>query len=63
MAFSMLNLTEKQVEQLADVLADVALLVTASTVVPSILLEFNAIPFTLGIIISLFLWLYSIKIS
>lgn len=63
MVFSMLKLTDKQVEQLADILTDLALLVTASTIVPSILLEFNATQFILGLIASIFLWLYSIKIS
>ena len=53
----------KQFEQLADILSDIALLTTASTIVPSILLKFEPISFTFGIIISVILWLYSIKIS
>jgi hypothetical protein len=63
MVFPMLNLTEKQVDQLADVLSDIALLITASTIVPSFISQFEPLHLIAGAIISFAFWFTSIKIS
>ena len=41
MAFPMLNLKEKRLGKVADILADIGVLVAASTILPSILVKFN----------------------
>lgn len=63
MVFSMLKLTERKAEQLADILADIALLIAASAIVPSFISEFNPIHLVAGIIISVTFWFTSIKMS
>ena len=62
MAFPMLNLTEKQLGKVADILADIGVLVAASTILPSILVKFNLRIVILGLIATLILFFFSIKI-
>lgn len=62
MAFPMLNLTEKQLGKVADILADIGVVVAASTILPSILVKFNLRIVILGLIATLILFFFSIKI-
>lgn len=62
MAFPMLKLTEKQLGKVADILADIGVVVAASTILPSILIKFNLRIVILGLIATLILFFFSIKI-
>ena len=62
MEFSIPKLSDKQIQKIADILADLGVVLAVSTILPSILNEFKPSKFVLGVIISLIFWLTSIGI-
>ena len=58
-----LQLAEKEIDQLADILGDIGTVVAVATILPSIFSEFNLTLMMEGVIISVIFWVASIKIS
>jgi len=57
------NLSKKQIEKLSDIISDIGLISLAAVVIPSVLDKFDLKRIIVGLLISLILWIVSIRLK